>query len=88
MQPPAVAADLSRALGPALPKPAFVPLPMPAMASPRDICNELRRVALSIIRHYMKIKDVDPKPFVWTKTEDDIFASIERICLQTFNSRH
>ena len=30
----------------------------------------------------------DPKPFVWSKTADDILASIERFCLRTSNSRH
>ena len=30
----------------------------------------------------------DPKPFVWSKSADDILASIERFCLRTSNSRH
>jgi len=47
-QPAAVAADLSPASRPALPKPAFMPLPMPAAAAPQDICIELRRGAMSI----------------------------------------
>jgi hypothetical protein len=29
---------------------------------------------------------MDPKPFVWTKTADDILASIERFCLRTSQS--
>ena len=48
VQAPADAPNLSPASRPALPKPAFVPLPMPAAAAPRDICIELRRGALSI----------------------------------------
>jgi transposase len=40
------------------------------------------------IRHYIKINNHDPKPFVWSKTADDILASIERFCLRTSNSRH
>ena len=40
------------------------------------------------IRHYIKINNANPKPFVWTKTADDILASIERFCLRTSNSRH
>jgi transposase len=40
------------------------------------------------IRHYIKLNNNDPKPFVWTKTADDILASIERFCLRTSNSRH
>jgi hypothetical protein len=31
---------------------------------------------------------MDPKPFVWTKTADDILASIERFCLRTSQSGH
>lgn len=40
------------------------------------------------IRHYIKLNNDAPKPFVWTKTADDILASIERFCLRTSNSRH
>ena len=40
------------------------------------------------IRHYIKINNDDPKPFVWSKTADDILASVERFCLRTSNSRH
>jgi transposase len=40
------------------------------------------------IRHYIKVNNDDPKPFVWTKTADDILASVERFCLRTSNSRH
>jgi transposase len=38
------------------------------------------------IRHYIKVNNDDPKPFVWSKTADDILASIERFCLRTSNS--
>jgi hypothetical protein len=40
------------------------------------------------IRHYIKINNNNPKPFVWSKTADDILASVERFCLRTSNSRH
>jgi transposase len=40
------------------------------------------------IKHYVKVNNVDPKPFVWTKTAEDILASVERFCLRTSNSRH
>lgn len=40
------------------------------------------------IRHYIRINNDDPKPFVWSKTADDIPASVERFCLRTSNSRH
>ena len=40
------------------------------------------------IRHYLEINNAAPKPFVWTKTADDILASIERFCLRISNSGH
>ena len=40
------------------------------------------------IRQYVEINNASPKPFVWSKTADDILASIERFCLRTSNSRH
>ena len=40
------------------------------------------------IRQYLKTYNTNPKPFEWTKTADDILASIERFCLRTSNSRH
>jgi hypothetical protein len=30
------------------------------------------------IKLYVKINNLDPKPFVWSKSADDILASIER----------
>lgn len=40
------------------------------------------------IRDYLDIHNADPKPFAWTKTADDILASIERFCLRISNSGH
>ena len=40
------------------------------------------------IRQYLDINNAKPKPFIWSKTADDILASIERFCLRTSNSRH
>ena len=40
------------------------------------------------IRHDIKVNNNDPKPFVWSKTADDILASVEKFCLRTSNSRH
>jgi hypothetical protein len=40
------------------------------------------------LRQYIQLSNADPKPFVWSKTADDILASIERFCLRTSNSRH
>jgi len=40
------------------------------------------------IRGYLKINNDKPKPFVWTKSADDIMKSIERFCLRISNSGH
>jgi transposase len=40
------------------------------------------------IRHYLSLHNHDPKPFVWTKTADQILESIKRFCLRTSNSGH
>ena len=32
---------------------------------------------------YIEATNADPKPFRWTKTADDILASIQRFCLRT-----
>jgi len=38
------------------------------------------------IRQYIDTHNADAKPFVWTKSADDILGSIERFCLRTSNS--
>jgi transposase len=40
------------------------------------------------IRNYVSINNKNPKPFVWTKSADDILASIARFCERTSNSGH
>jgi hypothetical protein len=40
------------------------------------------------IRQYLDVHNSDPKPFVWSKSADDILASLEHSCLRTSNSRH
>jgi transposase len=40
------------------------------------------------IRQYLELNNNNPKPFVWSKSADDILASIERFCLRTSNSLH
>jgi transposase len=37
---------------------------------------------------YLEVTGEDPKPFVWTKTADEIFASISRFCQRTSDSGH
>jgi transposase len=40
------------------------------------------------IRTYLDIYNEDPKPFVWVKSADDIFANIQRFCLRISDSPH
>ncbi|MHB1657615.1 MAG: IS630 family transposase [Burkholderiales bacterium] len=40
------------------------------------------------IKQYLRINNATPKPFIWSKSADDILASIERFCLRISNSRH
>jgi transposase len=40
------------------------------------------------IRDYLDVYNDSPTPFVWTKSADDILASIERFCLRTSDSQH
>jgi transposase len=38
------------------------------------------------INAYIKARNADPKPFRWTKSADDILASIERFCRRTISA--
>jgi transposase len=40
------------------------------------------------IRDYLAIHNRSPKPFVWTKSADDILASLARFCKRISDSRH
>jgi transposase len=40
------------------------------------------------IRRYIAQTNNDPTPFVWTKSADDILASVQRFCQRTPNSHH
>lgn len=40
------------------------------------------------IRHYLELANEEPKPFVWTKSADDILATVERFCLRISDSGH
>ena len=37
------------------------------------------------IEEYVAATNADPKPFRWTRTADDILASIQRFCLRTID---
>lgn len=40
------------------------------------------------ITHYIQVHNQKPKPFVWTKTADQILASLARFCQRISNSGH
>jgi hypothetical protein len=40
------------------------------------------------IRQYVQINNTDPRPFNWTKSADDILASVKRFCQRISNSGH
>jgi transposase len=40
------------------------------------------------IRDYLQTYNANPQPFAWSKTADDIFASIQRFCGRISDSRH
>jgi hypothetical protein len=42
----------------------------------------------TVIQSYIAETNANPKPFIWTKTADDILASVARFCLRTSNSDH
>jgi transposase len=40
------------------------------------------------IKDYLSITNQTPKPFVWTKTADEILASVARFCARTSETGH
>ena len=40
------------------------------------------------IKRYIAATNTEPKPFVWTKTADEILASVARYCRRTSDSHH
>jgi transposase len=40
------------------------------------------------IREFLEVSNEDPKPFVWTKSADEILESVAAFCKRTSNSRH
>jgi transposase len=46
------------------------------------------RALENAIRAYVATNNVNPKPFVWTKTADQILQSVAEFCLRTSGSHH
>ncbi len=40
------------------------------------------------IYRYLDVTNEDPKPFVWTKTADQILANVAHFCQRTLNTGH
>jgi transposase len=53
----------------------------------RGVHRSTRRLE-EAIRGYIAAKNEAPKPFIWTKTADEILASVARFCMRTSNSGH
>lgn len=53
----------------------------------RGVFRSVSELKAAII-DYLDATNDDPKPFVWTKTADQILASIKRFCLRTSESGH
>ena len=42
----------------------------------------------SAIKQYLAVTNESPKPFIWTKSADEILASVARFCARTSGSGH
>ena len=51
----------------------------------RGVFRSTRELEATITR-YLETNNANPKPFIWTKTADQIFASIARFCTRISNS--
>jgi len=62
-----------------------------AMLTERQIRRGTHRSTVELenaIRGFLAVNNRDPKPFVWTKTADQILESVKRFCMRTSNSGH
>ena len=62
-----------------------------ALLSERQIKRGTHRSTFELeraIRRYLDLYNEAPKPFVWTKSADDILASLARFCARTSDSGH
>jgi len=62
-----------------------------ALISERHIKRGSHRSTIELersIRQYLNIYNEDPKPFIWTKSADQILASVARFCKRISDSGH
>jgi len=53
----------------------------------RGVFRSTRKLETTI-RQYIDTHNEEPKPFIWTKTADEILASVARFCQRTLESGH
>lgn len=53
----------------------------------RGVHRSTRELA-DAIRRYVDLNDRHHKPFIWTRTADQILESLSRFCQRISNSRH
>ena len=53
----------------------------------RGVHRSVRQLETAI-KSYLQISNEVPKPFVWTKTADDILAAVARYCQRTSETEH
>lgn len=53
----------------------------------RGVHRSTRELEQAIYR-YTELQNQEPKPFVWTKTADEILANVARFCKRTSGSGH
>ena len=51
-------------------------------------CFRSTRELETTSKNYLAIHNEDPKPFIWTKTADEILNSIARFCVRTSGTGH
>lgn len=62
-----------------------------ALLSARQIKRGSHRSTIELeraIRQYLEVNNREPTPFIWTKSADDILASLARFCKRTSDSGH
>jgi transposase len=62
-----------------------------ALLSERQIKRSTHRSTIELeraIRHYLGIHNEDPKPFIWTKSADQILTSVGKFCKRISDSGH
>lgn len=53
----------------------------------RGVFHSTRNLETTI-RNYIEAHNEQPKPFIWTKTADEILASVARFCQRTLETGH